>query len=326
MLINSIEQLKEAIGGIQQTMNWRTWSPFVRQAEMLYIVPAIGQELYSELDALPAPSEKQVTLLTWLRMAIAEYADLLGGMRLVLHTSDAGKQSPSGSNMQSPGKWMIVAARKEAINKADLALERALQYLETNAADFPTWKASDSFTVSKELFIGSATELTTYFPPARQSRRIYLALRNYLAKTENYYLQPLLGEAMYTAWKTRLKSDTPAWSAKELEALQLVRFLLSYQTFFESITFLNISEDWRLVSETDGISNEDILPIERRQEMRTECQRQMQEFESRLITYLTTHASESDFTEYYTSDQYQPSRKLGGSRVNNSPEKGFYAL
>ncbi|TDB60106.1 DUF6712 family protein, partial [Arundinibacter roseus] len=213
MLINSIEQLKESIGGIQQTMNWRTWKPFVQQAEMLYILPAIGQELYDELSEAQTLSDKQRTLLDWLRMAIAEYADLLGGMRLVLHTSDAGKQAPSGANMQSPGKWMIVAARKEAINKADMALEQALQYLESNKANFTTWKNSLSFTLSKELFIGSATEMTAYFPAARHSRRIYLALRDYLRKAEKFYIKPLLGDALYTSWKNRLVADNPGWTS-----------------------------------------------------------------------------------------------------------------
>ncbi|TDB67128.1 DUF6712 family protein, partial [Arundinibacter roseus] len=213
MLINSIEELKESIGGIQQTMNWRTWKPFVQQAEMLYILPAIGQELYDELSEAQTLSDKQSTLLDWLRMAIAEYADLLGGMRLVLHTSDAGKQAPSGANMQSPGKWMIVAARKEAINKADLALEQALQYLESNKASFTTWKNSLSYTLSKELFIGSATEMTAYFPAARHSRRIYLALRDYLRKAEKFYIKPLLGDALYTSWKNRLVADNPGWTS-----------------------------------------------------------------------------------------------------------------
>jgi hypothetical protein len=326
MLINSIEQLKEAIGGIQQTMNWRTWKPFVQQAEMLYIVPAIGQELYAELDNATTPTAKQTSLLTWLRISIAEYADLLGGMRLVLHTSDAGKQSPSGNNMQSPGKWMIVAARKEAINKADLALEHALQFLETNAADFPTWRSSGSYTYSKKLFISSATELTTYFPPARQSRRVYLALRDYLAKTEHYYLKPLLGEAQYATWKEKLLEDESTWSALETEALQMLRYLLAYQTFFESITFLNIDQDWRLISETDGISNEEILPTARRQEMRSECQRQVQEFQSRLTAHLMAHASDSEFADYFSSSAYKPARTVAGSRVNNSAEKKYYGF
>lgn len=326
MLIENIETLKEAIGGIQQTMNWRTWRPFVQQAEMLYIVPAIGQELYDELSQNPSTEEPVASLLTWLRMATAEYADLLGGMRLVLHTSDAGKQSPSASNMQAPGKWMIVAARKEAINKADLALENALRYLETHKATFTTWRSSSSYTLSKELFIGSATELTTYFPAARQSRRIYLALRDYLVKSEKFYVRPLLGDALFTNWKSRLVANAPAWTAEESQALELLRFALAHRAFSESITFLNINEDWRLLSETDGITNEEVLPVQRRAEMRTECDAQRQEFHTRLVNYLTDQASATVFAPYFNSTLYKPTRRRSGSRITNDPAKSYYGF
>lgn len=326
MLIQNIDILKEALGGIQQTMNWRTWRPFVQQAEMLYIVPAIGQELYDELDQNTNPDELTGTLLTWLRMAVAEYADLLGGMRLVLHTSDAGKQSPSASNMQAPGKWMIVAARKESINKADLALENALRYLETNKAQFATWRNSGSYTLSRELFISSATELTTFFPAARQSRRIYLALRDYLVKAEKFYLKPLIGDALYNNWKARLAANTPGWTPEETQALELLRFALAHRAFSESITFLNINEDWRLLSETDGISNEDVLSVQRRAEMRTECDAQRQEFHTRLVTYLTEQASATVFPDYFGSTLYQPTRRRSGSRIANDPAKSYYGF
>lgn len=326
MLIDRIETLKEAIGGIQQTMNWRTWAPFVRQAEMLYIVPAIGQELYSELDQDAAPNEITTELLVWLRMAIAEYADLLGGMRLVLHTSDAGKQSPSGTNMQAPGKWMIVAARKEAINKADLALENALRFLETHKADFSTWRSSSAYTLSKGSFINSASELTRYFPAARQSRRIYLALRDYIAKAERFYVKPLVGEAQFTNLKLRLLSNDPAFSTHETEALELLRYALVHRAFSESITYLNINEDWRLVSETDGITNEDVLAPARRAEMRNDCEYQQQEFQSRLVNYLTDHASADVFPEYFGSTLYVPTRRRNGSRIANDPTKSFYGF
>ena len=326
MLIQNIDILKEALGGIQQTMNWRTWRPFVQQAEMLYIVPAIGQELYDELDENTNPDELTGTLLTWLRMAIAEYADLLGGMRLVLHTSDAGKQSPSGTNMQAPGKWMIVAARKEAINKADLALENALRYLETNKSAFLTWRNSSSYTLSKGSFINSATELTEFFPAARSSRRIYLALRDYLAKAEKFYVKPLIGAATYTNWKTRLAVSTPNWTPEETEALELLRFALVHRAFSESITFLNINEDWRLLSETDGITNEEVLPVARRAEMRQDCEFQQQEFQARLVNYLTDHASATIFPDYFGSTLYQPTRRRSGSRITNDPTKSYYGF
>ncbi|MDF7817358.1 hypothetical protein P1X15_07125 [Runella sp. MFBS21] len=325
MIIKNIEQLKAALGGIQQQMDWRTFEPFVRQAEKVYIIPAIGQELYDELEALNAFSTEQTHLLEWLRIAIAEYADLLGGMRLYMHTSNAGKQVPQMPNMGPPSKWMTVTSIKQGIAKADLALENALQYLEKNKEAFSTWAESESYTLDHSLFLSSATELTKYFPAAKQSRRLYLSLRHYIETAQEFFLEPLIGTPQLTAWIARMADDDVTPSPQEEKAWKLARYALAHQAFAESIPYLNINEDWRLVSETDGIVNEDELDAARRQEMLANCQAKAEEFKNRLLTYLNSVASATVFPEYFSS-MYQPPKKPRATSIENDPSKPYFAF
>lgn len=323
MIISNIAQLKAALGGIQQEMNWPTFSPFVLQAEKVYIIPALGQEFYDELAELTTPNAKQTKLLEWLRIAVAEYADLLGGMRLFMHTSNAGKQVPQMPNMGPPSKWMTVTAIKQSIAKADLALESALQYLEKNKADFPTWAGSDSYTVDHSLFLSSATELTKYFPAAKDSRRLYLSVRNYISTAQEFFLAPLIGEAQLAAWVTKMADPTLSPTPQEAQAWKLARYALAHQALAESIPYLNINEDWRLVSETDGIVNEGVLDVARRQEMLANCQAKAEEYKNRFLNYVNSVASATVFTHYFTTVYLAPRVPRGTSIENNSSNSYF---
>ncbi|WP_428657627.1 DUF6712 family protein [Runella sp.] len=325
MIISTIAQLKAALGGIQQEMNWSAFEPFIRQAEKVYIIPAIGEEFYDELAELTTPNAKQTKLLEWLRIAVAEYADLLGGMRLFMHTSNAGKQVPQMPNMGPPAKWMTVTAIKQAIAKADLALESALQYLEKHKADFPTWSESEAYTIDHSLFLASATELTKYFPAAKDSRRLYLSLRNYIATAQEFFLAPLVGDAQFAVWINRMADDNITPTAQEAQAWKLARYALAHQAFAESIPYLNINEDWRLVSETDGIVNEGILDAARRQEMLTNCQAKAEEYKNRLLNYINSVASATVFPEYFTNIYVAPKAPRATS-IPNDPSNPYFAF
>jgi len=326
-IIKDIDTLKAAIGGIQQTMQWKSWVSFVKQAEMLFIKPAIGEDLYDELTALAygTASEKQKGLLDWLYISIGEYTDFLGGIRLIMQTSDAGKQVPSMNNMQAPSKWMYVTNRKESQLKADTALESALAYLEKNKAYFPAWAASDEYSLSYDLFISSATELTQYFPAAKKSRRLFLQMREYIRTAEVFWAPGVVGEELWEAWKTKLETKA-ALTDQETNAWQLLRYAEAHYAISESVSFLNITEDWRLLSETDGTVNEEVLDTARRAELKAECLKKCEEYQNRLLRYLQKNASEIVFPEFFSSALYKPELPATASLYPNKSENKYFVL
>lgn len=90
MLINNEVDLKNILGGVQQTITWQTMEPFVKQAELEFVVPAIGEELYDELIAVVNASDLQQKLIDRLSIAVANYA-LAGALpQLVTVIGDAG--------------------------------------------------------------------------------------------------------------------------------------------------------------------------------------------------------------------------------------------
>ncbi len=330
MLIKDIVQLKAAYGGIQQTMNFTTWSPFINEAELFFIIPAIGEELYAQLDILitnnTSLNAKQTRLVSFLRIALAGYADFLGWFRMTSSTGDAGKVVLTPPNTQPTGKWYSAAGRKDAVNRADKALESALVYLEQNKDDFTTWKNSSACTLKDKEFISSASELTKYFPQVNKSRRVFLLLRDYLILAQNYLVQ-VIGKAQYNAWILKISNPAYTPTPKEEDAWLLVRALIARKAFSEAIPYLNISEDWRLISETDGIQNEEILPQSRRDELANKEEQNAVKYRNELIRFLQENASSSVFAEYFASGLYETRlEKTTFSKFQNSKDNKFFVL
>ncbi|MER0439628.1 DUF6712 family protein [Emticicia sp. W12TSBA100-4] len=330
MLIKDIDDFKSVYGGVQTTMYWDTWSPFVNEAELGIIIPAIGEEFYDELNELVITNAtlngKQARLLGLLKISLAAYADFVGWFRISASTGDAGKVMNTPENTQAPAKWFTAAGRRDAQNRGDKFLEQALVYLEKNADEFETWKDSDACTLYDGQFISSASELTKYFPQAKHSRRVFLQLKEYISSAQEY-LAKVVGKAQCNAWMEKISDANATISPLEDDAFLLVRAMIARKAFADALPYLNISEDWRLISETDGVVNEDILPQDRRDELAGLESMNAEKYQNELIRLLQANASDNVFPEYFGSGLYESRIETKSfSKFQNKPENKFAVL
>ena len=332
MLIKDIKDFKAVFGGVQRNMEWDTWKPFVNEAEQFFIIPAIGEELYTEIDTLinattPNINVKQARLINFLKIAIAAYADYCGWFRILLNTGDGGKTVISPKDMQAPGKWATVGGRRDAAKRGDKSLELALVYLETNANDFSVWQESDFYTILQKQFITSASELTEYFPHASSSRRMFLQLKNYLKKAQDKHLKNIVGSELWADWVGKISNTDYSPIQEELEVWEIASNYISRKAVADATPYLNISEDWRLISESDGVENEDVLPKERREEIALKEAELAEGYRSELIRYLQTNSSTTVFPLYFSSTLYTSrSERKTFSKLPNSKENKYFVL
>ncbi|SFD46963.1 DUF6712 family protein [Spirosoma endophyticum] len=326
MLINDIAELKAQIGGVQKTMAWPTWEPAVRQSEMKYIIPAIGQEFYDELTAVTVPTAQQKPLLDRLKAATAFFAYLENLPFLMVATGDAGMVVSSPANTQILTKWMFVATLKDVTSKADFWLEDSLQYLEKHASDFETWTASDAYTVSHGRLIPSASAWTAAYPPAQNSRRLFLQVRGYLQNAEDSFIRPILGADYFEALMAKLKTAGTTLTPKETNVVRLARIALANYGFSKALPYLNMNADFRIVSETDGIVNEDELDNVRLNVVLKECQEAAANTALQLTDYLNANASSLVFQEYFLSDRYRPPVSTKSAGFKNDSSNPFFVL
>jgi hypothetical protein len=327
MLINDEVVLKDVLGGIQKKTTWATWKPFVRSAELDHIIPAIGQALYDDLTDKMSRSalnavEKQ--LLERLQITLGQFVEMESELAVMLQKGDTGIAVASPTGMQAPGKWAIVARIREARDKADRNLERLLLFLETQVDQFPVWQNSSAFTQTHALFLSSATEYTQYFGAMQESRRLYVILRPYVQRSETAVLEPLLGRPFLTYLRAKLLGRPASFTDSEETVLRHVRTIIAADAFGRALPYINLNTELRIVSETDGIQNEEGLSGERRSEMKAAVDSDVAREVGLLKRYLNENASATVFTPYFQSDSYTPRQKKQIILpANDDPQKPF---
>ncbi|CAN1552472.1 hypothetical protein MCERE19_02224 [Spirosomataceae bacterium] len=338
MLIKNAEQVKRVYGGVQRSMSFDNWVAYIEEAEEFFIYPAIGTELYDELselvgnenedDVSVAGNEFQQRLIKLLRMSLIAYADFSGMMRQIVSTGDAGKTQITPQNQQVISKWATSASLKAAIQRADNALERALQFLEKNANEFETWKTSEVFLQKAGLLVNNATKLTDWFPQARGSRRMFLALEANLNQAQNE-----LGVALGDAFMLEILEKNKLWmegtltDANWLKLLKMCGQVVARKAVADFVPYMNIDADWHLWSTSDGLENKDVLPAERRGEIAMELTDQWRDGLAAIVDFLQKTASESVFAVYHASDMYTALVETPPTRLfENKKERSYGVL
>lgn len=326
MLIKDMPELKKHLGSIQKVGSFATWEPFLWSAEETYIVPAIGRELYAELEEITAPpNQRTADLLAFLKHATAWFAYMEAFPHLTVAVGDAGISVNTPTNSQAMGKWQFVALTKEAAAKADRYLEGALQYLERYAQDFPTWMESDAYTVNRARLVASATEATTCLPVIQKSRRLFMSLREYFWQAEDDFIRPIMGQQLEAL--LAILSTGEQIHPAERKALEIARRACVQLGFAQAVPYLNLNTDFRLVSETDGILNEDALTVSRLNAIAAKAEAEGEEKAADLRRYLNETATASILPIYFDSTLYEPPAAPGSfPRRSHDPSKPYFRL
>lgn len=266
MLIKSVSDLKEHLGrAISKATSDDFFVSYIRLAQDDFIIPAIGPELFDELDtALNNPSSttpmepKKKALLSMLQRSLAFYA-YWKYLPFSLGTDGDGGLQEQETDKSKPVRMGVLEKRlRESILNAGNSLERALVYLYASPNDFPTWKNSPSYQQGKGLMIANATELTEYLPQAGGSYRFFLSLRPYLKEAELNDILPVIGQAQYNDLKAALVS--PVIDGDQKKLLRVIGPALAACAYREALFYLNVVQTdtggLRIVSAFDGITNE----------------------------------------------------------------------
>lgn len=208
---SAYDAIKRYVSTFQANLDWETILPITENAELQYLVPAIGQALYDRLEqayndypgsVLPTPDEK---LIRKLQRSLAFYTLHLAGPELLTLTANIGmkeSQDADGTALP-PRQWAYVQTRRHAFKQGNLFLDQALAYLEANAADFSEWTDSDEYSKAHDLFFNSAIELEEYLP-CNSSRLVYCQLRPYIRQAERRYIIPTIGQELHDELKTAI--------------------------------------------------------------------------------------------------------------------------
>jgi hypothetical protein len=326
-LLKTISDIKKYVP-INKNTQMDTMQPFIDMAELTYIIPAIGQELYDEINILyqygyPLSAENQ-KLLPYIQRALAYYSMYEAAPQLNLMVGDLGiQEAQSKDGTSSPARqWNFNNYLSNCIENADRALDAMLKFLEDNVSDYSTWAQSDAYTIDKELFISTAIELT-YYIKISGSRSTYNALRPFIKIAERKYILPAIGQQQFDDLKSRMQSGYETDLDKIL--ISKIKMSLAWHSLFEAIPHLPLNVSGagiRVISVNDSIVSKQKSADINIKEMAVSARANGDSYLSSLKFYLDQNVE--DYPLYKASDAYTSETKYPNNDLPDNTNKSDF--
>lgn len=199
-LIADIATLKAIIPQVDVQADFdKTYKPYLEDAENIYIIPVIGQEMYDAINA--TVTDELLTAKQKIQRALAYYAMYDMTDFLNLNITGNGIREANSENTTQTRQWVLNQGKRAALHKADQLLDMALKFMEDNKASFTAWAESEAYTEFTDLFIHTATEYNK-FVRIQDSRRTFLRLRPFMEDVENSLIKKTIGEDFFNTLKT----------------------------------------------------------------------------------------------------------------------------
>lgn len=201
-----------------------TLSPYVNEAEQLYVIDLLGKEFYAEFLPLytasvsetPTPlSPANAALLTYIQRCLAYYTQLLAIPHLAVTFGDLGVRQHRGEDSDAAPRWLIEKLQFQAHKNGDIHADKLLVFMEENMADYATWAASSANT-KQSGYIVFGTAIASKHIDINQSRRVFMKLKAKLREIETRHIPKLISQEQYDELVAGLKANNLSTANKEL--------------------------------------------------------------------------------------------------------------
>lgn len=210
-LIKTTTELKKYLP-VNKDFNVEGLLPFVTQAEVDFIIPAISKAQYDDLnteynDATPSLSDAQTALLEKVQPALAHFAFNKWIPFGQVQIDSAGIRIANTDTMKTAFQWQTDKLEESSKQSAYSHLETLLTFMEENKADYTLWTASSAYTIFKEAFINTAIDFNTYID-IKTSRLTFVSLKPSMKKAEDFDIKRVLDTTTFDAIKAEIKSGS----------------------------------------------------------------------------------------------------------------------
>lgn len=155
IIFENIEELKKTVK-INASMPWESISPFVDDAFDLYFRNFLGNKFaYLISDTVSSEMDK---LKPYLQRALGPMAVLLGTPEMSINIGDTGHTVQRTDKLAPASDAKIEKVIESLEFRAWNNVERLLEFLEENVADYPEWKKSTFYSGNNNYYLNSARE------------------------------------------------------------------------------------------------------------------------------------------------------------------------
>lgn len=219
MLITT-EQAKEHLK-INATLNEENFTPFQPDAEEKYLLPFLSKELYTLLntwiaDGKPATPRFEA-LMDRVVPVVSRFTLFLAAPFLNVNIGETGFTVTSSSNLVPASGERVKLTLDSLEQLAWGNVERLLEFLEDNQADYPEWVESKAYTQQRRNFINSAVDFSDFYD-IDSSRLAFQRLRKVMDHVEARDVVALLSKPFFEELHAKVNGNQTL-SPAEVELL-----------------------------------------------------------------------------------------------------------
>lgn len=301
-----------------------------------YILPVIGPQLLQQLETEantlfpdPLPEDAEIPEATPLfKLVIAALVPLsyLEEMPF-LHTriTTTGLKNITTDTMQGAYRYQYENLLQVCETNGLLALENVYNYLMENKDSYTEWVSSDAYKKLNKNLIKTGTHFAEYFK-IYQPYRTFNAIQPFMTEVEDLYIIPVIGADFFNELKG--KGDTA--TAEEKTVINMLCKAIANLTMYKAATKLSvkISADGVTISLSPGTdrqnNGENSASNTQVSGLRSDAERDGNNYLNMAVTYLNITASAGVFTTYFNSQYY--SNPNEPKEDKNAAMNGIFAL
>ena len=318
MLITTIAQLRAA-SSINISNNIDNWLPYIADAEELFIIPILGEDVMEfinntvhpkvaeqqdPIDSDPGdetPPDYANILLEKVRKAVALYALFLGVDEMAVSISAAGIQVLQSDTHKPAPQYQIMNLKETYLSRAHMQVDSILRYIVKNIAFL------SGLPLPKSLYLIRDADQFQVYADIHSSRRVFLSLQSIIGSIEQKYIKPTLTPQLFASVKEEYQAGT--LSPDNLVLYEMIIPALVHLTMARALMEINIDMlDWGIFNNATNTfnslgskaqANKDRVAV-----MYDANQRDGEAELKMLQEFLDNTAGASKYALYFTSNRY----------------------
>jgi hypothetical protein len=228
-LITTLNEVKAVLPKLVSNLTDASLLPNFDTAEMKYLMPIIGMELYDDIvtkysaDPQTLSAEEQ-KFLKHAQLLIASNAFRDEMIINQVMWTDQGLRTMTTQDLGKPVGWEFKELKAFFESKSCDAQEVLLSYLWANKVSYPLWTASDEYTKFTELLIRTGMEFNDMVM-MYQPMRTYYMLQSVVRDVQDEYIAAGVGQDLL-----KYLRDVEAPTDDEKECTRLLKKSMAFFT------------------------------------------------------------------------------------------------
>lgn len=324
MLITTIEQIREVIGGaVRKENTLEILKPYMEKAEERLLTELIGSEQLEALSETASGLEIKLKILVTKAIIWNGYQD--AWYQGFYEFSGSGIKKQAVKDTESLFRYQEDTIQKDIVRKADEATEQLMLFLEDNANDFPLYKNSDAFKNNFSYLISTPTALQRSLPEVSKSYRMYQVLKVYMPRVENTTVRTITGDLLYEDLKSKISSGA-ALDGNYKRLLALAQDYSAPATLLDAMPWISVQftpSGIRVLKVFNNLNDETPLTTAQTDWLTGILRNRVDSSKTALRMFLNLVASETVFPDYFNSSLYRVPGSKQWTMPDNAGKKHF---